>query len=85
MTMPMDKNDKKKALDLMIVLGGPKGGKGKMEDEGEDYSEKGGLEKMLKMHPLSEMSADDLEELSEAVSSELSSRESDEEEDDEDY
>jgi len=34
----MDKNDKKKALDLMIVLGGPKGGKGK--DEEEDYDSK---------------------------------------------
>lgn len=87
MNMPMDNNDKnskKKALDLMIVLGGPKGGKGKMDDE-DDYSEKGGLEKMLKMHPLSEMSTEDLEELADEVSSELSSRGNGEEESGEDY
>ena len=88
MNMPMDNNDKnnkKKALDLMIVLGGPKGDKDKMGDE-DDYSEKGGLEKMLKMHPLSEMSTEDLEELADEVSSELSSRgNGEEEESDESY
>jgi hypothetical protein len=42
MNMPMDKKDKKKALDLMIVIGG-KPGKGKMgeDDEMESKNHKG--------------------------------------------
>jgi hypothetical protein len=39
MTMPMDKNDKKKALELMIVLGAPKGKK--MNHEGMEDDHKG--------------------------------------------
>ena len=76
------KGEKTKALDLMIAIGtGPK--KKDMEDKEEGYSEKSAAEELLKMHPLADMSMDDLKELSDALESELSSREGDEEEDDE--
>ena len=75
--MHMDKMDKKKALDLMIVLGGPsKPEKGEMMAD-EKSSEGTELEKMLEMHPLSALSVEELNELSEAVSSELAGRDED--------
>lgn len=76
------KGEKTKALDLMIAIGtGPK--KNDMKDMEEGYSEKSEAQKLLKMHPLADMSMDDLNELSEALSSEMSSREGEEEESDE--
>lgn len=76
------KGEKTKALDLMIAIGtGPK--KDKMDDKSEGYSEMSEAAKVLKMHPLADMSPDDLKELSKAVSSELSSREGGEDEEDE--
>jgi hypothetical protein len=74
--MHMDKMDKKKALDLMIVLGNPA-----KPDDGKGVAEKSSegteLEKMLEMHPLSALSVEELNELSEAVSSELAGRDED--------
>lgn len=76
------KGEKTKALDLMIAIGtGPK--KNDMKDMEEGYSEKSEAQKLLKMHPLADMSMDDLNELSEALSSEMSSREGEEESDEE--
>lgn len=76
------KGEKTKALDLMIAIGtGPK--KNDMEDKSEGYSEKSEAQKVLKMHPLADMSIEDLKELSDALESELSSREGGEEEEDE--
>jgi hypothetical protein len=75
------KGEKTKALDLMIAIGtGPK--KNDMKDMEEGYSEKSAAEEVLKMHPLADMSMDDLKELSDALESELSSREGEEEESD---
>lgn len=89
-----DKENKKKALELMIVLGGPKGmGKGEgygkkkgmmgdddmMEDDMMEKDEmmdedSSPVDKMLKMHPLSEMSDDDLYMLYEKMEAELEAR-----------
>ena len=85
--MPMfgmpQKGEKTKALDLMIAIGtGPK--KDKMDKE-EGRSEMSAAKELLKMHPLADMSMDDLEELSDALESELSSREGDEEDEEEGY
>lgn len=76
------KGEKTKALDLMIAIGtGPK----KKDDMEEGYSEKSEAQKLLKMHPLADMSMDDLKELSDALESELSSREGEEEDEEEGY
>ena len=69
-----------KALDLMIVMGGPK----KTDKSEYAKGDKGGAAEMLAMHPLAEMSNDDLQELYSAVEAEMSSRGSEEDMDDED-
>jgi hypothetical protein len=75
------KGEKTKALDLMIAIGtGPK-----KKDMEEGRSEMSEAAKLLKMHPLADMSMDDLKELSDALESELSSREGDEEDEEEGY
>jgi hypothetical protein len=78
----MDKDTKKKALDLMIVLGGPKKD-GDMEESYDKDSSGGELEKMLEMHPLSKFTDEELYKLAESLDEEMSSRgygEDDEEE-----
>jgi hypothetical protein len=87
----MDKDSKKKALDLMIVLGGPKK-EGDMEESYGKDSSGGELEKMLDMHPLSKLTDDECYSLAEALEKEMSNRgydndddeDMDEEEDEED-
>ena len=80
----MDKDTKKKALDLMIVLGEPK--KGEDMDKSEDMDSSGGeLEKMLEMHPLSKLTDDECYDLAEALEKEMSNRGyGDDDEEDED-
>jgi len=69
----MDKDTKKKALDLMIVLGEPK--KGEDMDKSYDKDSSGGeLEKMLEMHPLSKLTDDECYDLAEALEKEMSNR-----------
>lgn len=81
----MDKDTKKKALDLMIVLGGPKKD-GDMEESYDKDSSGGELEKMMKMHPLSKLTDDELYNLAESLEKEMSSRGYGEEDDeDEEY
>lgn len=84
--MMPDREAKKKALDIMIVMGGKPKDDSYDKDSCEDKdSECDTAESLLSMHPLEKMSTSELKKLKEALKSELSTREmSDEDNSEED-
>lgn len=82
--MMPDREAKKKALDIMIVMGGKPKSDSSNKDSYEDKdSESDKVESLLSMHPLEKMSDSELKKLHEAIKSEESNREISDEDDSE--